>query len=251
MSLSNSKRSSLVIALASVLTVAGGASAFADRVVVPAPAPRPTVVVHGVPTAPPPGVFVKHPAPRPEIVIKDGVRRDERRGWDRFFQHGRPGVVTRYSPPQVVTPIYVPPPVYVPVPTVVSYPAPAPTITADFASAIGRPPDAFAAGASGTFIWMGTDGVFHVRTTSAGQPASFAGAIGSPDGSLDLVGTTNAARQTADGIRFGFATAGAPNSVEFKLESGQCVSFDIGQNGGGVYLGGNESSMPSSFDLCR
>jgi hypothetical protein len=122
----------------------------------------------------------------------------------------------------------------------------------------GRP--TFEGRSGGFFIWADDDG-WHLRTTSAGQLASFTGVISPIGGELGGLRPMRANDRstkvslTDKGIEFSLPTQAEVEGFDWTVTSG-CNRFDLlalGEaNPGLVRLGGMADAPPQiPFDLCK
>lgn len=113
----------------------------------------------------------------------------------------------------------------------------------------------------GFWVWRGPQGAWHVRTTTAAQQHSFRGEIAVQGEGLltDLRANrtelNDRVRGNPSGAAFEFKTAGFEDGVDFKVEPGNCIEFDLQLDGKPapkrIFIGGRQTN-PSShvFKLC-
>lgn len=113
----------------------------------------------------------------------------------------------------------------------------------------------------GFWIWRGPKDGWHVRTTTGGRQHSFMGEIAVRGGGVmtDLrpnrTELNDRVRGNPSGAAFEFKTAGFQDGIDFKVEPGNCLEFDLKMDGkphpGKIYIGGRQTNPPSHwFKLC-
>lgn len=114
---------------------------------------------------------------------------------------------------------------------------------------------------AGFWVWRGDKNVWHVRTTTAGKQHNFMGEIavrGSgvmTDLKANRTELNDRVRGNPSGAAFEFKTAGFQDGVDFKVEPGNCLEFDLKIDGKSqpnkIYIGGRQTNPPSHwFKLC-
>ncbi|MEZ4296637.1 MAG: hypothetical protein R3B70_16845 [Polyangiaceae bacterium] len=112
----------------------------------------------------------------------------------------------------------------------------------------------------GFWIWRGPKG-WHVRTTTGGKQHNFLGEIavrGSgvmTDLKANRTELNDRVRGNPSGAAFEFKTAGFQDGIDFKVEPGNCLEFDLKLDGKGradrIFIGGRQTNPPSAwFKLC-
>ncbi len=113
----------------------------------------------------------------------------------------------------------------------------------------------------GFWIWRGPKGGWHVRTTTQGKEHHFHGEIAvRGSGVMTALKATRTelndrVKGNPSGAAFEFKTAGFEDGVDFVVEPGNCVEFDLKIDGKAqpnkIYIGGRQTN-PSSywFKLC-
>lgn len=114
----------------------------------------------------------------------------------------------------------------------------------------------------GFWIWRGPKDGWHVRTTTSGKEHSFRGEVAVVGGNgvmTDLRANrtelNDRVRGNPSGAAFEFKTAGFQDGIDFKIDPGNCLDFDLRLDGksqpGKIYIGGRQANPPSShFKLC-
>lgn len=113
----------------------------------------------------------------------------------------------------------------------------------------------------GFWIWRGPKDGWHVRTTTGGKQHNFHGEIAVRGSGVmtDLRASrtelNDRVRGNPSGAAFEFKTAGFKDGVDFKVDAGGCLEFDLKLNGKGqpakIYIGGRQTNPPSHwFKLC-
>jgi hypothetical protein len=131
-----------------------------------------------------------------------------------------------------------------------------PTSTAD-----DRPAGFQETSGPGFWIWRGPKDGWHVRTTTSGKEHSFRGEIavrGSgviTDLKANRTELNDRVRGNPSGAAFEFKTAGFQDGIDFKIEPGNCLEFDLKLDGKGqpakIYIGGRQTNPPAHvFKLC-
>lgn len=113
----------------------------------------------------------------------------------------------------------------------------------------------------GFWVWRGPKGGWHVRTTTQGKSHHFHGEIAVRGSGVmtDLKASkaelNDRVRGNPSGVGFEFQTAGFEDGVDFKVEPGNCIEFDLKIDGkpqpGKIYIGGRQTNPGSYwFKLC-
>jgi hypothetical protein len=134
-----------------------------------------------------------------------------------------------------------------------------PTITA--ATADDRPAGFQETAGPAFWIWRGKGEGWHVRTTTAGKEHSFWGEIAVTGGGImtDLRANrtelNDRVRGNPSGAAFEFRTAGFQDGIDFKVDAGNCIEFELKINGKAmpnrIFLGGRQVNPSTNrFKLC-
>lgn len=113
----------------------------------------------------------------------------------------------------------------------------------------------------GFWVWRGAKGEWHVRTTTQGKEHHFHGEIAVRGNGVmtDLKASraelNDRVRGNPSGVGFEFKTAGFQDGVDFKVDPGSCIEFDLKIDNkpqpNKIYLGGRQQNPGSHwFKLC-
>ncbi|MBK8254061.1 MAG: hypothetical protein IPK82_15525 [Polyangiaceae bacterium] len=113
----------------------------------------------------------------------------------------------------------------------------------------------------GFWVWRGPKDGWHVRTTTGGKQHNFMGEIavrGSgvmTDLRANKTELNDRVRGNPSGAAFEFKTAGFQDGIDFKVDPGSCLEFDLKMDGKGqpnhIYIGGRQVNPDSHwFKLC-
>lgn len=113
----------------------------------------------------------------------------------------------------------------------------------------------------GFWIWRGPRDGWHVRTTSGGKTHNFLGEIAvrgngvMTDLKANRTELNDRVRGNPSGAAFEFKTSTFQDGVDFKIDPGSCLEFDLKIDGKGqagkIYIGGRQVNPPSHwFKLC-
>jgi hypothetical protein len=131
-----------------------------------------------------------------------------------------------------------------------------PATTAD-----DRPAGFQATSGPGFWVWRGPKGGWHVRTTTGGKEHHFHGEIAVRGGGImtelkaSRTELNDRVKGNPSGAAFEFKTAGFEDGIDFRVEPGSCIEFDLKLDAKSqpdkIFLGGRQSSPPSHwFKLC-
>jgi hypothetical protein len=134
-----------------------------------------------------------------------------------------------------------------------------PTLTA--ATADDRPAGFQETSGPGFWIWRGPKEGWHVRTTTGGKEHSFRGEIAVrgngvlTDLRANRTELNDRVRGNPSGAAFEFKTAGFQDGIDFKIDPGSCLEFDLKLDGKAqpkkIYIGGRQVNPPGHvFKLC-
>lgn len=113
----------------------------------------------------------------------------------------------------------------------------------------------------GFWVWRGPKGGWHVRTTTGGKEHHFHGEIAVRGGGImtelkaNRTELNDRIKGNPSGAAFEFKTAGFEDGIDFRIEPGNCLEFDLKVDGKAqpakIYLGGHQTSPGSHwFKLC-
>lgn len=113
----------------------------------------------------------------------------------------------------------------------------------------------------GFWVWRGPKGGWHVRTTTSGKEHHFKGEIAVKGKGImtelkaNRTELNDRVRGNPSGAAFEFKTAGFEDGVDFLVEPGNCIEFNLKLDGKAqadkIYLGGHQTNPASSwFRLC-
>jgi hypothetical protein len=125
----------------------------------------------------------------------------------------------------------------------------------------GRPTRLVSGATQSYWLWTDADGVWHLRTTTAGRRRHFQGRIRpDPDVSLALAGSTigewkDAVALEGKDIVFNLETKGRQDGFDFRVSGGGCLELDLRIDGDGnpgrIFLGkDNLTPANSHFSVC-
>lgn len=114
----------------------------------------------------------------------------------------------------------------------------------------------------GFWIWRGPNEGWHVRTTTGGKEHSFWGEVAVTGGSgvmtalkANRTELNDRVRGNPSGAAFEFRTAGFQDGIDFKVDPGSCLVFELKLDGKAqpkkIYLGGRQVNPSTNhFKLC-
>lgn len=136
------------------------------------------------------------------------------------------------------------------------------TPTLPMSTADDRPAGFQETSGPGFWIWRGPKDGWHVRTTTGGKEHSFRGEIAVTGGNAVMTDLranrtelNDRVRGNPSGAAFEFKTAGFQDGIDFKIEPGSCLDFELTLDGKAqprkIYIGGRQTNPSShTFKLC-